>query len=85
MTDHSILRPAMPELPFQTEARLISRVLKAVFVSLPRTFANAIRARQMYENLYLLDSPGLAALGLKREGLGRYVLEQTGIVTAKSE
>lgn len=85
MTDHSILRPATPDLPFQEEARLITRVVTALFVDLPRSFAGAIRAQQMYENLYLLDSPGLAALGLKREGLGRYVLEQTGLVTEKSE
>jgi hypothetical protein len=85
MTDHSILRPALPELPFQAEARLITSVLKAIFIGLPRSLANAVRAQQMYENLYLLDSPGLAALGLKREEIGRYVIEQTGLVTRKSE
>jgi hypothetical protein len=84
MTDHSILRPALPDLPFQQEARIFTAVLTMLFVTLPRDFANAMRARQIYQELYVLDSPGLAALGIEREAISRAALEQAGMVSPKS-
>lgn len=85
MTDHSILRPAVPDLPFKEEARLVTRVLSAIFVEFPRSFAMATRAQSLYDDLYNLDSPGLAALGVKRDEIGRYVLARTGMINPKSE
>lgn len=81
MTDHSILRPSIPDFPFKDEARFIGGVFTALFVKLPRTFARALRAQQIYDTLYTLDSPGLAALGIPgREGIGRYAIERSGLL-----
>jgi hypothetical protein len=85
MTDHSILSPAVPDFPFQKEARLLTAVATALFVKLPRSFAAAIRARQIYENLYMLDSPGLAALGITRDGISRFAIERSGMLPEKAE
>jgi hypothetical protein len=85
MTDHSILRPAAPDLPFQAEARILTAIFTAIFVELPCAFRAALRAQQMAEDLYVLDSPGLAALGLERETLGRFIVEQSGMTSEKSE
>lgn len=76
MTDHSILRPSLPDLPFRAEARLISNILASLFVRLPKAFAQALYAQRTYDNLYMMDSPGLAALGVKREEIARYTFEQ---------
>ncbi len=85
MTDHSILRPAAPDLPFQAEARILTAIFTAIFVELPRAFGAAVRAQQIAEELFLLDSPGLAALGLERETLGRFIVEQSGMTDGQSE
>lgn len=85
MTDHSILRPAAADFPFRAEARLLTRILTALFVELPGTFAAAVRAQRIAENLFVLDSPGLAALGLNRETAGRYVIEKSGMSAPKAE
>ena len=83
MTDHSILSPALPDLPFQQEARIFTAVMTMLFVTLPRDFANAMRAREIYNELVILDSPGLASLGLTHDTISRHSLEQAGIINAK--
>jgi hypothetical protein len=83
MTDHSILSPALPDLPFQQEARIFTAVMTMLFVTLPRDFANAMRARQIYDELVVLDSPGLAALGLAQDTISRHALDQAGVFNAK--
>ncbi len=80
MTDHSILRPAIADLPFEAEARFISNVLKAVFVDLPASLRRALAAQKIYNDLYLLDAPGLTALGLEQGTLGRFALEQARVI-----
>jgi len=85
MTDHSILRPALPDFPFQKEARLLTAVATAIFVKLPRSFAAAMRARTIYEDLWVMDAPGLAALGINREGISRFAIEHSGMLPRKAE
>jgi hypothetical protein len=85
MTDHSILRPSVPDFPFHKEARLLTAVAAAVFVKLPRSFAAAMRARAIYEDLWVMDAPGLAALGIKRDGISRFAIEHSGMLPEKAE
>jgi len=85
MTDHSILRPAIADLPFEAEARFISNLLKAIFIELPASFRRALTARQIYNDLYMLDAPDLAALGLEHGTLGRYALEKAHVLTPASK
>jgi hypothetical protein len=80
MTDHSIIRPAIADLPFEAEARFLTNLLKAVFVDLPATFRRALAAQRIYNDLYLLDGPGLAALGLEHGTVGRFALEQARVI-----
>jgi hypothetical protein len=76
MTDHSILRPSLPDLPFQAEARLISNILAGLFVRLPKAFAQALYAQRIYDGLNAMDNQGLTALGVKRDEIARYTFEQ---------
>jgi hypothetical protein len=85
MTDHSILRPSVPEFPFHKEARLLTSVVTAIFVELPRSFAAAVRARKIYEDLWVMDAPGLAALGINRDGISRFAIEHSGMLPEKAE
>lgn len=83
MTDHSILRPSAPDLPFQEEARLLTSFLRAIFIDLPKAFRQGVTAQHIYDELYVLDSPGLAALGIERGNIGRAALERAGMVPKK--
>ena len=85
MTDHSILRPAVPDFPFQKEARLFTAIATTLFVKLPRGFAAALRARAIYEDLWVMDAPGLAALGITRDGISRFAIEHSGMLPEKAE
>lgn len=80
MTDHSIPTTRTPELPFKKAASVVTDILRAVFVELPNAFASAMRARRIYDDLSLLDSAGLAALGIERHNVGRYVIERSGLI-----
>lgn len=80
MTDHSILRPAVADLPFEAEARFISNLLKAIFVDLPATFRRAMTAQRIYNDLYILDTPALTALGIEHGTLGRFALEKARVI-----
>lgn len=76
MTDHSILRPSLPDLPFRAEARLISNVLSGLFVRLPQAFTQALYAQRTYDTLNAMDNSGLATLGVKRDEIARYTFEK---------
>ena len=80
MTDHSILHPGVADLPFKEEARLVNGFVKALFTDLPKAFRGAIRAQHIYQELYVLDSAGLAALGVERMNIGRYAVEKSGLL-----
>lgn len=80
MTDHSILHSGGADLPFKAEARFVSDFFRTLFADLPKAFTAAVRAQQIYQELYLLDSAGLATLGIDRTGIGRYVVEHSGIL-----
>ena len=79
MTDHSILIAALPELPFQEEARLISRIITFFGTKAPRTLGTAIAARNLYEAVSEFNDAQIAALGIDRTGIAAYAAEKTGL------
>jgi hypothetical protein len=76
MTDHSILRPSLPDMPLQAEARLLSNILAGLFIRLPKAFAQALNAQRIYDGLNSMDNSELVALGIKRDEIARYTFEQ---------
>ena len=68
------------DLPFKEEARLINGFVRALFTDLPKAFRGAMRAQHIYQELYVLDSAGLAALGVERMNIGRYAVEHSGLL-----
>ena len=79
MTDHSILTPGLPELPFQEEARLISRIINFFGTKAPRALGTAIATRNLYVAMSGLDNQQIAALGIDRSGIPAYAAEKTGL------
>ena len=67
MTDHSILSPGLPELPFEREARLITRVITFLGTKAPKALGNAIAAHDIYQTVDGLNDEQLAALGIARD------------------
>ncbi|HEX9808875.1 MAG TPA: hypothetical protein VGC25_04640 [Alphaproteobacteria bacterium] len=84
MTDHSILTHGIADLPFQREARAVTRFLAAL-AGFPRAVAQAFRAQAIIEELVLLDAPQLAALGIDRMGVTRYAAIKAGILADEAE
>ena len=80
MTDHSILTPGLPELPFQEEARLISRVITFFGTKAPEALSTAIAARNLYETISGLNDEQIATLGIDRTGIAAYAAEKTGLI-----
>lgn len=81
MTDHSILTPGLPELPFQEEARLITRIISFFGTKAPQTLATAVAARNLFEAVSGLDDEQIAELGIDRTGIARYAAEKSGVIT----
>ncbi|MEO1328757.1 MAG: DUF1127 domain-containing protein [Pseudomonadota bacterium] len=65
---------AVSGLEKSREESLASRVAKAV-VSFPATLANAQRAASEFEALNALDDRQLADLGIRRDEIGRRILD----------
>lgn len=82
MTDHSILTPGLPKLPFEEEARLISRVIAFFGTKRPRVLGSAIAARNLFEAVSSLDDGQIAALGIDRAGIAAFTAEKTGIIAS---
>ncbi len=80
MTDHSILTPALPELPFQAEARLITRVLNFFGTTVPQVIGRAIATRDIFEAVSRLDDAQLSDLGLDRTAIAAYAAEKSGLL-----
>lgn len=80
MTDHSILCRGERDLPFEREARLITRFVTFVGTTAPRAMGAAIRARNLYEDLYDLDDDRLSALGVERSGIAAYAAKRAGLL-----
>ena len=80
MTDHSILTPGLPELPFHDEARLITRVLNFFGTTLPQVIRSAIATRDIYEAMSRLDDEQLSALGIDRTTIAAYAAEKSGLL-----
>ncbi len=85
MTDHSILGNNAPDFPFKKEAGVVTEVLRTVFVDFPNALASAYRARNLYKNLSVLDEASLAAIGLKREEIGRFAIENSGLLVIERD
>jgi hypothetical protein len=79
MTDHSILTPSLPELPFQEEVRLISRIITFFGTKAPEAVGTAIDARDLFEIVSELNNEQIATLGIDRTGIAAYVAEKTGL------
>lgn len=84
MTDHSILTPGLtpglPELPFQQEARLITRVITLFGTKVPKALRSAIAARNIYEAMSGLNDEQLAALGIERTGIPAFAAKKAGLL-----
>ncbi len=84
MTDHSILTPGLtpglPELPFQEEARLITRVITFFGTKVPMAFRSAIAVRDIYEAMSGLNDEQLAALGIERTGIPAFAAKKAGLL-----
>ncbi|MDX1483545.1 MAG: hypothetical protein R3229_03590 [Alphaproteobacteria bacterium] len=80
MTDHSILKPELPDLPFQEEARLLTKIINFFGTVAPTALAQAIEARNLFEALDNLNDAQLAALGVERSEIGVLVLEKSGLI-----
>ncbi len=80
MTDHSTLAPGLPELPFQDEARLITRAITYLGTKVPEAFAKAIATRNIYEAINGFNNEQLAALGIDRAGIAAYAAKKTGLL-----
>jgi len=79
VTDHSTLTYGLPELPFQTEARLITRIIKFFSTKAPRIIGTAIAAKNLYETVNNLNDEQIATLGIDRAGIAAYTIEKTGL------
>ena len=80
MTDHSILTPGLPELPFQKEARLVTRVLYFFGTKAPQVLRSAIATRDIYETVSRFNEKQLSALGIHRTGIAAYAAEKSGLL-----
>jgi hypothetical protein len=80
MTDHSILTPGLPDLPFKSEARLITRAYKFIAVTVPAALAVAIAAHDMVETLDDFNDTQLDSLGIKRTDIVAYAATKTGLL-----
>lgn len=81
MTDHSILTPGLPELPFREEARLVTRIIAFFGTQAPKALRSAIAARNLYETVSGLNDNQIAALGIDRPGIAAYAAEKSGLIT----
>lgn len=80
MTDHSILYPGERDLPFQKEARLVTRFATFLGTTVPSAMGAAIRAHNLFEDLSGLDDERLAALGIERTGIAAYAARKAGLL-----
>lgn len=80
MTDHSILNPSLPDLPFKEEARLITRVINFFSVFAPSEVGKAVAARNITEALDEMNDEQLAALGIDRTGIALYAAKASGLI-----
>ena len=79
MTDHSTLASGH-ELPFQEEAKLITRVITFFGTKVPGAFRRAIAAHNICEAMSGLNDEQLAAFGIDRTGITAYAAAKSGII-----
>ncbi|HSR55010.1 MAG TPA: hypothetical protein VLN73_02130 [Alphaproteobacteria bacterium] len=80
MTDHSILNQGLPSLPFQDEARLITRVFNFFGAFAPNQIGKAVAARDLTEALDEMTDQQLADLGISRTGIVAYAAKTSGLI-----
>ncbi len=80
MTDHSILNQPLPKLPFEEEARLITRVLNFFGAIAPSALNSAINAQRITENLVQLSDAQLAEFGIARTDIAAYAAKTSGLL-----
>ncbi len=80
MTDHSILNQGLPSLPFQEEARLITRVMRFFGIFSPSSIGKAVAARNIVEVMDQMSDAQLATYGIDRTGIAVYAAKTSGLV-----
>ncbi len=80
MTDHSTLAPGLPDLPFQDEARLITRAVTYLGTTAPKALASAIEARDIFAAVNGFSDKQLADLGIDRADIPAYAAKKTGLL-----
>ena len=80
MTDHSTLAPGLPEMPFQAEARLITRVLTFFGTTAPKVITAAVAARNLFNTVDGFNDAQLAKLGIARSGIAAYIVKKSGLL-----
>ena len=80
MTDHSILNHGVAKLPFEEEARLVTRVIKFFGAFSPSSIGKAVVARNIAETMGNMNDEQLAAYGIDRQGIAAYAVKSSGLL-----
>ena len=79
MTDHSILTPGLPDLPFRKEAELLSRVF-AFITTLPSAVRTALKTGDLVASLDDLSDEQLSEIGIARTDIALFAASKTGLL-----
>ncbi len=79
MTDHSILRPGLPDFPFRKEAQLLDRVFKFV-ANMHLVLHTAIDMHNLVNILKTLNDDQLAEIGIERSDIAAYAATKAGLL-----
>ena len=79
MTDHSILTPGLPDLPFRKEAELLSRVF-AFITNLAPKVRTAIKTGDLVAFLDDLSDAQLSEIGIARTDIPVFAARKTGLL-----